>query len=95
MAIQFYFVSSMLILVLLSISSVEGQGGGGGGVIDVVAKFGAKADEKTNPLLDAWKEARASTSPSKIVITKGIYFLSIATLVVLARLLLSFKLKTL
>ncbi|MFQ6621093.1 hypothetical protein Gotur_002473 [Gossypium turneri] len=37
----------MLILVLLSISSVEGQGGGGGGVIDVVAKFGAKADEKT------------------------------------------------
>ncbi|PPS12949.1 hypothetical protein GOBAR_AA07700 [Gossypium barbadense] len=38
----------MLILVLLSISSVEGQGGGGGGVIDVVAKFGAKADEKTD-----------------------------------------------
>ncbi|PPR93688.1 hypothetical protein GOBAR_AA26984 [Gossypium barbadense] len=37
----------MLILVLLSISSVEGSGGGGGGVIDVVAKFGAKADEKT------------------------------------------------
>lgn len=48
MAIQFNFVSSMLILVLLSISSVEGQGGGGGGVIDVVAKFGAKADEKTD-----------------------------------------------
>ncbi|PPD85282.1 hypothetical protein GOBAR_DD17782 [Gossypium barbadense] len=46
MAIQFNCVSSMLILVLLSISSVEGQGGGGGGVIDVVAKFGAKADEK-------------------------------------------------
>ncbi|TYH28536.1 hypothetical protein ES288_A02G151100v1 [Gossypium darwinii] len=30
MAIQLNFVSSMLILVLLSISSVEGQGGGGG-----------------------------------------------------------------
>ncbi|PPR93689.1 hypothetical protein GOBAR_AA26985 [Gossypium barbadense] len=73
----------MLILVLLSISSVEGQGGGGGGVIDVVAKFGAKADEKTDlskPLLDAWKEACASTSPSKIVIPKGIYFLSTTTL---------------
>ncbi|TYH28517.1 hypothetical protein ES288_A02G149300v1 [Gossypium darwinii] len=70
MAIQFNFVSSMLILVLLSISSVEGSGGGGGGVIDVVAKFGAKADEKTylsKPLLDAWKEA-------------WIYFLSTATL---------------
>ncbi|KAL1060632.1 hypothetical protein V6Z11_1Z083100 [Gossypium hirsutum] len=83
MAIQFNFVSSMLILVLLSISSVEGQGGGGGGVINVVAKFGAKADEKTDlskPLLDAWKEACASTSPSKIVIPKGIYFLSTATL---------------
>ncbi|TXG75300.1 hypothetical protein ES332_1Z028600v1 [Gossypium tomentosum] len=83
MAIQFNFVSSMLILVLLSISSVEGQGGGGGGVIDVVARFGAKADEKTDlskPLLDAWKEACASTSPSKIVIPKGIYFLSTATL---------------
>ncbi|KAK5842814.1 hypothetical protein PVK06_005210 [Gossypium arboreum] len=38
----------MLILLLLSISSVEGQGGGGGGVIDVVAKFGAMADEKTD-----------------------------------------------
>ncbi|PPS12948.1 hypothetical protein GOBAR_AA07699 [Gossypium barbadense] len=73
----------MLILVLLSISSVEGQGGGGGGVIDVVVKFGAKADEKTylsKPLLDAWKEACASTSPSKIVIPKGIYFLSTTTL---------------
>ncbi|KAK8366923.1 hypothetical protein V6Z12_A02G150600 [Gossypium hirsutum] len=83
MAIQFNFLSSMLILVLLSISSVEGSGGGGGGVIDVVAKFGAKADEKTDlskPLLDAWKEACASTSPSKIVIPKGIYFLSTATL---------------
>ncbi|KAK8287997.1 hypothetical protein V6Z12_D07G095900 [Gossypium hirsutum] len=79
MAIQFNFVSSMLILLLLSISSAVGQGGGGGGgVIDVVAKFGAKADEKTyssKPLLDAWKEACASTSPAKIVIPKWIYFL--------------------
>ncbi|MFQ6621100.1 hypothetical protein Gotur_003141, partial [Gossypium turneri] len=83
MAIQFNCVLSMLILVLLSISSVEGQGGGGDGVIDVVAKFGAKADEKTDlskPLLDAWKEACASTSSAKIVIPKGIYFLSTATL---------------
>ncbi|KAK5843097.1 hypothetical protein PVK06_005528 [Gossypium arboreum] len=71
----------MLIIVLLSISSVEGQGGGGGGVIDVVAKFGAKADEKTDlTIVDAWKEACASTSPSKIVIPKGISFLSTATL---------------
>ncbi|XP_017648146.2 polygalacturonase-like [Gossypium arboreum] len=84
MAIEFNFVSSMLILLLLSISSAKGQGGGGGGgVIDVVAKFGAKADEKTDlskPLLDAWKEACASTSPAKIVIPKGIYFLSTTTL---------------
>ncbi|KAG8488368.1 hypothetical protein CXB51_016385 [Gossypium anomalum] len=73
----------MLIPLLLSISSAKGQKGGGGGVIDVVAKFGAKADEKTDlskPLLDAWKEACASTSPAKIVIPKGIYFLSTATL---------------
>ncbi|KAK5818144.1 hypothetical protein PVK06_023075 [Gossypium arboreum] len=43
----------------------------------------AKADEKTNlskPLLDAWKEACASTSLKKIVIPKRIYFLSTTTL---------------
>ncbi|MFQ6653017.1 hypothetical protein Gotur_024633 [Gossypium turneri] len=77
MAIQFNFVSSMLIQVLLSISSAECQGRGGDSVRDVVAKFGVKADEKTflsKPLLDAWKEACASTSPAKIVIPKGIYF---------------------
>ncbi|PPS10676.1 hypothetical protein GOBAR_AA09964 [Gossypium barbadense] len=34
MAIQFNFVLSMLILVLLSISSVEGQGGGVGATLD-------------------------------------------------------------
>ncbi|XP_017637579.1 polygalacturonase-like [Gossypium arboreum] len=55
------------------------RGGGGAGVIDVVAKFGAKADEKT-PLLDAWNEACSSTSPAKIVIPRGIYFLSTTTL---------------
>ncbi|MBA0755404.1 hypothetical protein Gogos_021200, partial [Gossypium gossypioides] len=41
------------------------------------------AKEKTylsKPWLDAWKEACALTSPAKIVIPKGIYFLSIATL---------------
>ncbi|KAB2073608.1 hypothetical protein ES319_A07G094800v1 [Gossypium barbadense] len=91
MALQFNFISSMLIILLLTISSakaqeaggVGGRGGGDGGVIDVVAKFGAKADEKTDlskPLLDAWKEACASTSPEKIVIPKGTYFLSTATL---------------
>ncbi|TYG60862.1 hypothetical protein ES288_D07G101800v1 [Gossypium darwinii] len=67
MAIQFNFVSSMLILLLLTISSAKAQEAGGGGVIDV-------------PLLDAWKEACASTSPAKIVVPKGIYFLSTATL---------------
>ncbi|MFQ6619505.1 hypothetical protein Gotur_001043, partial [Gossypium turneri] len=65
-------------------ASGGGSGGrGGGGIIDAVAKFGAKADKKTDlskPLLDAWKEACALTSPAKIVIPKGIYFLSTATL---------------
>ncbi|KAG8491411.1 hypothetical protein CXB51_014612 [Gossypium anomalum] len=37
--------------------------------IDVVAKFGAKADGKTNlskPFFDAWKEACASVTPSTV-----------------------------
>ncbi|KAK5818145.1 hypothetical protein PVK06_023078 [Gossypium arboreum] len=58
----------------MSMPTELSQGGGGAGVIDVVAKFGAKADEKTDlskPLLDAWKEACASTSPAKIVIPKA------------------------
>ncbi|KAL1182947.1 hypothetical protein V6Z11_A02G148000 [Gossypium hirsutum] len=68
MAIQFNFVSSMLILVLLSISSVEGQ-------------EEEVADEKTDlTIIGCLEEACASTSPSKIVIPKGIYFLSTATL---------------
>ncbi|KAK8344706.1 hypothetical protein V6Z11_A07G097200 [Gossypium hirsutum] len=69
--------------ILSSFHKAWHMGGGGGVVVDVVAKFGAKADEKTDlskPLLDAWKEACASTSPAKIVIPKSIYFLSTATL---------------
>ncbi|KAG4191304.1 hypothetical protein ERO13_A07G082900v2 [Gossypium hirsutum] len=66
MAIQFNFVSSMLILLLLSISFAKGQEGRGGGVIDVFAKFGTKADEKidlSKPLLDAWKKASTLDGP--------------------------------
>ncbi|MBA0741753.1 hypothetical protein Gogos_014882 [Gossypium gossypioides] len=58
-------------------------GGGGGGTLDVVAQFGAKADEKTDlsqPLLNAWKEACASPAPSKIVIPAGTFLLSRAVL---------------
>ncbi|MFQ6619504.1 hypothetical protein Gotur_001043, partial [Gossypium turneri] len=56
-------------------ASGGGSGGrGGGGIIDAVAKFGAKADKKTD------LKACALTSPAKIVIPKGIYFLSTATL---------------
>ncbi|XP_039045333.1 polygalacturonase-like [Hibiscus syriacus] len=53
------------------------------GALDVVAKFGAKDDLNTDlskPLLDAWKEACASPTPSTIVIPKGTYLLSQATL---------------
>ncbi|KAL4388300.1 hypothetical protein GQ457_09G030380 [Hibiscus cannabinus] len=59
--------------------TVEAQSG----ALDVVAKFGAKADEKTDlskPLSDAWKEACASATPSTILIPKGVYLLSQATL---------------
>ncbi|KAL4341806.1 hypothetical protein GQ457_08G032770 [Hibiscus cannabinus] len=65
--------------MLLFLSAVEVQSG----ALDVVAKFGAKADEKTDlskPLSDAWKEACASATTSSIVIPKGVYFLSQATL---------------
>ncbi|KAL4387284.1 hypothetical protein GQ457_09G024910 [Hibiscus cannabinus] len=60
-------------------TAVEAQSG----ALDVVAKFGAKADEKTDlskPLSDAWKEACASATPSTILIPKGVYLLSQATL---------------
>ncbi|KAE8681434.1 Polygalacturonase [Hibiscus syriacus] len=53
------------------------------GSLDVVAKFGAKADlnaDLSKPLLDAWKEAYASPTPTKIVIPEGTYLLSQATL---------------
>ncbi|XVF81506.1 hypothetical protein PTKIN_Ptkin15bG0160900 [Pterospermum kingtungense] len=55
----------------------------GGAVLDVVAKFGAKADEQTdlNPaLMNAWKEACASPTPTTIVIPKGTFLLSKAEL---------------
>ncbi|XVE72505.1 hypothetical protein DITRI_Ditri11bG0044700 [Diplodiscus trichospermus] len=71
-------IGVIAVLLLLFISTVKAQS-----VFDVVAKYGAKADEKTDlsqPLLDAWKEACASTTPSKIVIPKGTYLLSKATL---------------
>ncbi|KAE8710678.1 Polygalacturonase [Hibiscus syriacus] len=49
------------------------------GALDIVAKFGTKADLNTDlskPLLDAWKEACGSTTPTTIVIPKGTYLLS-------------------
>ncbi|KAL4339942.1 hypothetical protein GQ457_08G034310 [Hibiscus cannabinus] len=84
-------VSTLSTIMLLFLSAVEVQSG----ALDVVAKFGAKADEKTDlskvseiethintliPLSDAWKEACASATISSIVIPKGVYFLSQATL---------------
>ncbi|XP_022769948.1 polygalacturonase-like [Durio zibethinus] len=72
-------ITVVSVLLLLFTSTAKAQSG----VFDVVAKYGAKADEKTDlsqPLLDAWKEACASTTPSKIVIPKGTYLLSKATL---------------
>ncbi|KAL4368551.1 hypothetical protein GQ457_05G021980 [Hibiscus cannabinus] len=72
-------VSTLSTIMLLFLSAVEVQSG----ALDVVAKFGAKADEKTDlskPLSDAWKEACASATTSSIVIPKGVYFLSQATL---------------
>ncbi|XVF20717.1 hypothetical protein REPUB_Repub12eG0027200 [Reevesia pubescens] len=67
------------VLLLLFTSTSKAQSA----VFDVVAKYGAKADEKidlSKPLLDAWKEACASTTPAKILIPKGTYLLSQATL---------------
>ncbi|OMP10234.1 Glycoside hydrolase, family 28 [Corchorus olitorius] len=52
-------------------------------VIDVVSNYGAKSDgssDLSTPLLNAWKEACKSSSPTKIVIRKGTYRLSQATL---------------
>ncbi|XVE78344.1 hypothetical protein DITRI_Ditri13aG0137300 [Diplodiscus trichospermus] len=72
-------IAVISLLLLLFTSTAKAQTA----VFDVVAKYGAKADEKTdlsNPLLNAWKDACASTSASKVVIPKGTYFLSKATL---------------
>ncbi|WRX10188.1 Glycoside hydrolase [Theobroma cacao] len=79
MAVQLNIAVLSILLLLFSTSIPKAQST----VVDVVAKYGAKADEKTDlstPLLHAWKEACASTTPSKIVIPKGTYRLSRATL---------------
>ncbi|KAL1059542.1 hypothetical protein V6Z11_1Z030200 [Gossypium hirsutum] len=73
----------MLILVLLSISSVKVKEEEVVVLLMLLQSLVQRQTRKTDlskPLLDAWKEACASTSPSKIVIPKGIYFLSTATL---------------
>ncbi|OMO52971.1 Glycoside hydrolase, family 28 [Corchorus capsularis] len=52
-------------------------------VFDIVAKYQAKADGKTDistPLLNAWKEACASETASQVVIPKGSYYLTVAQL---------------
>ncbi|XP_039065085.1 polygalacturonase-like isoform X2 [Hibiscus syriacus] len=67
------------IILIFFLTAMEAQAG----ALDVVAKFGAKTDLNTGyskPLLDAWKEACGSTTPSTIVIPKGTYLLSQATL---------------
>ncbi|XP_039063186.1 polygalacturonase-like [Hibiscus syriacus] len=79
MAINFNVVCTMSIILNLFLVAMEAQAG----ALDVVAKFGAKADLNTNlskPLLDAWKEACASPTPTTIVIPEGTYLLSQATL---------------
>ncbi|TYJ38790.1 hypothetical protein E1A91_A04G017700v1 [Gossypium mustelinum] len=83
MALHLNIVPSMFVLLLLFISASKVQSD----AFDVVAKFGAKADGKTDlskassialnfPFLDAWKEACASVTPSTVVIPKGTYLLS-------------------
>ncbi|TYJ38787.1 hypothetical protein E1A91_A04G017400v1 [Gossypium mustelinum] len=83
MAPHLNIVPSMFVLLLLFISASKVQSD----AFDVVAKFGAKADGKTDlskassialnfPFLDAWKEACASVTPSTVVIPKGTYLLS-------------------
>ncbi|XVF20731.1 hypothetical protein REPUB_Repub12eG0028100 [Reevesia pubescens] len=67
------------VLLLLFTSTSKAQSA----VFNVVAKYGAKANEKTDlsqPLLDAWKEDCASTTPAKILIPKMTYLLSQAML---------------
>ncbi|KAL4341952.1 hypothetical protein GQ457_08G034110 [Hibiscus cannabinus] len=91
MANKINVVSTISTILLIFFLVVQVQSA----ALDVVTKFGAKADEKTDlskasdiethfntlmPLLDAWKEACASATPSTIVIPKGAYLLSQATL---------------
>ncbi|KAL4319724.1 hypothetical protein GQ457_18G004390 [Hibiscus cannabinus] len=75
MEIKLNVVLCMSITLLLFILDVEAENK----VIDVVEKFGAKADEVTDlskPFLDAWKEACGSKTPTTILIPKGKYLLS-------------------
>ncbi|XP_022153637.1 polygalacturonase-like [Momordica charantia] len=54
--------------------------GGAGGVFDVTT-YGAKPDtDITAALINAWKEACASTTPSKVLIPKGSYQFTGATI---------------
>ncbi|TYJ38789.1 hypothetical protein E1A91_A04G017600v1 [Gossypium mustelinum] len=79
MAPHLNIVPSMFVLLLLFISASKVQSD----AFDVVAKFGAKADGKTDlskPFLDDWKEACASVTPSTVVIPKGTYLLSKGTI---------------
>ncbi|OMP10233.1 Glycoside hydrolase, family 28 [Corchorus olitorius] len=72
-------IAVILSSLLLFTSTTKAQSN----VFNVVAKYGAKADGKTDlnqPLLDAWKEACELATPSKIVIPKGTFFLSEAKL---------------
>ncbi|KAL4312338.1 hypothetical protein GQ457_01G012290 [Hibiscus cannabinus] len=75
MAAQLNIVLGMSIISVLLMLEVEAQAG----TFDVVAKFGAKADGKTDlnkPLLDAFKAACASSSAAKVLIPKGNFLLS-------------------
>ncbi|TYH21155.1 hypothetical protein ES288_A04G020000v1 [Gossypium darwinii] len=69
MAPHLNIVLSMFVLLLLFISASKVQSD----AFDVVAKFGAKADGKTDL---SKKEACASVTPSTVVIPKGTYLLS-------------------
>ncbi|XP_022136075.1 exopolygalacturonase-like [Momordica charantia] len=72
------FVVLPLSLLLVSIATAApakpaAPTGGAGGVFDV-AKYGAKPNaDITQAVASAWKEACASTSPSKLLIPKGSY----------------------